>query len=152
MLRYARYAAVVVFALLAMGFVALWMRSYLWQDSMAGPVGGGKELLCSSSRGVVNVHLFHSGSMPDIQYWSAESVKVAPRISGSRLRNGFLGLGIRTSQGNSNVTLPYWFLAASSLGLAALFAFKRSLRYSLRTILIATTLLAAILGLAIYSL
>ena len=28
MMRYARYAAAVLFALLAVGFVALWMRSY----------------------------------------------------------------------------------------------------------------------------
>jgi hypothetical protein len=39
MTRYARYAAAIVFALLAVGFVALWVRSYHWHDAVAGTIG-----------------------------------------------------------------------------------------------------------------
>ncbi len=46
--------------------------------------------------------------------------------------------------------LPHWFVAASSFGLAALFAFKRNWRFTIRTLLIATTLIAAALGLGVY--
>jgi hypothetical protein len=48
------------------------------------------------------------------------------------------------------VVIPHWFPAALSLGFAALCAFKRPWRYSLRTILVATTVLAGLLGLAVY--
>jgi len=38
----------------------------------------------------------------------------------------------------------------SSLALAALFAFKRTWRFTIRTLLIATTLVAAVLGIGVY--
>jgi hypothetical protein len=53
--------------------------------------------------------------------------------------------------GGGWITLPHWFLAASSLGLAALLAFTRTWRYSLRTILVATTVVAGLLGLAVWA-
>ena len=45
--------------------------------------------------------------------------------------------------------LPHWFLAASSFSLTALFAFQRIRRFSLRTILVATTVVAGVLGMAV---
>jgi hypothetical protein len=48
--------------------------------------------------------------------------------------------------------LPYWFLALSSLALAALLAFKPVTRFTVRGLLITTTLVAAVLGAAVYTL
>jgi hypothetical protein len=42
--------------------------------------------------------------------------------------------------------LPYWFLAITTGILGVMFFQKQSLRFSLRTLLIATTLLAIVLG------
>jgi hypothetical protein len=39
MMRYARYAAAMLFALLAAAFVALWVRSHYRQDSIICPFG-----------------------------------------------------------------------------------------------------------------
>jgi hypothetical protein len=39
MMRYAQYAAAVLFALLAIALVALWVRSYTWDDMLLGSVG-----------------------------------------------------------------------------------------------------------------
>ena len=44
------------------------------------------------------------------------------------------------------IVVPHWFPAALSVAFAALFAFKRTWRYSVRTMFIATTLGAVILG------
>ena len=62
-----------------------------------------------------------------------------------------LGFDLRNDASRLSVAVPHWFLAASSLGLAALFAFKRTWRYSLQTILVAMTLLAGVLGFAVWS-
>jgi hypothetical protein len=66
-------------------------------------------------------------------------------------KGGLYGFAWELADWHLAVTLPHYFLAASSLGLAALFAFKRTWRYSLRTVLVATTLLAGLLGLAVYA-
>ena len=138
MLRYARYAAAVVFALLAVGFVALWVRSYSHFDQAYGPIGSLPVCLSSDSGAVM---LDSSDEVFDD--WTVITFEPIgwpyPNLLGFTVLEGYA------------LRVPYWFLSASSLGLAALFAFKRTWRFSLRTILVATTLLAAILGLAVWT-
>jgi hypothetical protein len=145
MMRYARYAAAALFALLAVGFVALWVRSYFRADSLYGYFADDCPVGFHSHRGVAGCIIeFDSADYAPAKGWWFQSRSVDPEP--------LAGWGFRLSLNSwpSWVFIPHWFLAASSLGLAALFAFKRSWRYSLRTILVATTLLAAVLGLAVY--
>ena len=150
MVRYLRYAAAVVFALLAVGFVAPWVRSYTSCDAAGLNPGGKHAFSITSYRGAVWVQRFDADRTRDQRLWvyviiPAEAIYIhAPG-------NGLLGLRLfREESCVVKLSLPYWFLAASSLALAALFAFKRTWRYSLRTVLVATTLLAGLLGLAVY--
>jgi hypothetical protein len=142
MMRYLRYAAAVVFALLAVASVGWWVRSYYWWDST-----GARTVRLDSYYGStwMTVSDRNWGALD----WGAQPAddKEAVRF----WRQGLLGLDYHRDKWGTVVAVPHWFLAASSLGLAALFTFKRTWRYSLRTILIATTLLAAILGLAVYA-
>ena len=142
MMRYARYAAAALFALLAVGFVALWARSYFWWD-----LAGGNGFLLMSYYGITAVN-FNEQYVGNKLGWGAFP---ADDNEGERFwKIGLLGIGFRHNALGTLYYLPHWFLAASSLALAALFAFKRTWRYSLRTILVATTLLAGLLGLAVY--
>src|SRR5687767_7399008 len=81
MLRYARYAAAVVFALLAVGIVALWVRSHRLEDSVICPFGDLAYLTAETDRGVLRVQCALLG-------------KTAPRVLPTRTwqyRKGRLG-------------------------------------------------------------
>jgi hypothetical protein len=145
MMRYFRYAAAAFFALLAIGFAALWVRSYYRADAIYGYFGPDSSVELRSHRGVAGCIIeFDSADNAATNRWWLQSRAVDPEpLSGS-------GFSLSLDPWPTWVTVPHWFLALSSLGLAALFAFKRIWRYSLRTILVATTLLAGLLGLAVY--
>jgi hypothetical protein len=146
MMRYARYAAAVLFALLAMAFVALWVRSYHRWDVLICPTPTAVVFTFQSAGGSV---LVDSASADSRQgKWLSMRWPPFKTLSYSFLPRDFR---LDWNGGLPRAVLPHWFVAASSFALAALFAFKRTWRYSLRTILVATTLLAAALGLAVYA-
>jgi hypothetical protein len=158
MLRYARYATAAFFALLAVSFVVLWVRSYYRQDVLQSPHSGDHHFAAVSNWSVTSwIVLYHYPNALPRTSWTIESTMPSPD---SNIRNLFTPFASVLSQAgfvfsrgslSTTLTLPHWFLAASSLGLAALFAFKRTWRYSLRTIIVATTLLAGLLGLAVWA-
>jgi hypothetical protein len=134
-----------LFALLAMGFVALWARSYYRWDMVVGD-----DFRIASLSGVTGLGFYgQDAAGPHAPYWIA-SPAGDDQASGF-WRSPLLRFEYRHYEVETTLYVPHWFLAASSLGLAALFAFKRTWRYSLRTILVATTLLAGLLGLAVYA-
>ena len=146
-----RYAPAAFFALLALAFVGLWVRSYYWRDSISGPLWGVR-YECASHRGstyFATHPTFDLGHSP--VDWKLMSMR-GVLFSGSTPRGGYLGFSVISRQAYRAMTLPHWFLAASSLALAALLAFKPITRFTVRGLLIATTLLAAVLGLAVYAL
>ena len=61
------------------------------------------------------------------------------------------GFNPSTRHSSSDLLAPHWFLVASSLAIAILLAFKPITRFTVRGLLITTTLLAAFLGLAVYA-
>ena len=147
MLRYLRITAAVFFALLVIGFVALWVRSHYWFDGAFIPIADG-HLSIGSNRGICcgGITL---GTKIGLLLWQLP----AEEYQSDWHERSPLGFNLQyRGPSGYGIDCSHWFLAASSLGLAALFAFKRTWRYSLRTILVATMLLAAILGLAVYAL
>jgi hypothetical protein len=158
MMRYARYAAAVLFTSQTVGFVALWVRSYTWGEevcfrkaaqwpALAVFSGDGRVGLTVHSPDAVGISGLHYIG-PHRRHAGARSVWSSIDLAIPNLME--FGAGW-TNGSHFLMMLPYWFLAASSLGLAALFAFKPTWHYSLRTILVATTLLAGLLGLAVYA-
>jgi hypothetical protein len=142
MMRYARYAAAALFALLAVGFVALWVRSNRHIDAITWPRSNCR-LEFRSTTGQLQFRSYHyRGPRSDFYY---RAMRIRPNPDAPATPSFAYALRPLTW----GLTLPHWFLAASSLGLAALFAFKRTWRYSLRTILVATTLLTGLLGWAV---
>jgi hypothetical protein len=152
MLRYARYAPATFFALLAAGFVALWVRSYDFMDAASGPIGKWY-VFPSTIRGTTMIEFANSATFVQVEKkWRFSSTplnSMGPIEDHSK--HTTFGFGIRPRSRSICLYFPLWVLVAASLGLAALFAIKRTWRYSLRTILVATTLLAGLLGLAVYA-
>jgi hypothetical protein len=147
MMRHARYSAAVLFALVAAGFAALWVRSYSVRDLFFNADGH-----VLSYKGVTMVEVYKKAwPLPGkpSRFWSSHPIPATEVYS--PWDSGFLGFEVTETKVGKGMELPHWFLAASSLGLAALFAFKRTWRYSLRTILVATMLLAGLLGLAVWA-
>ncbi len=147
-----RYAPAVAFALLALALVGLWVRSNYYLDRLRMPLGGNSTAGCSSYDGVIGC-----GWGDDPPYaardWFFVSILASETSRWDNMRpkeslgfsawwdGGLLGYGF---------SLPHWFLALSALVLATLLAFKPITRFTVRGLLITTTLLAAVLGLAVY--
>jgi hypothetical protein len=150
MVRYARYAPAVAFALLAIAFVGLWARSYRRVDILIGPLGETRGFAMGSVNGVIAPGV---SSIRRPEEWSMRSYPSRPRTVSRWQRGVLFGLGFSFANDSTGLhfQLPYWFLALSSLALAALLAFKPITRFTVRGLLITTTLLAAILGLAAYA-
>lgn len=163
MIRYARLAVAALFALLAVAFVALWVRSNWWMDYRIGEVRGPFGLFVHSQQGQLRIFIIEYKPLPVNNNWPVTfddlfretfALPNSPhRIPAQwRARREVLREFQWTHYpAGERFVVPHWFPAASSLGLAALFAFKRTWHYSLRTIIVAMTLTAGLLGLAVYA-
>jgi hypothetical protein len=150
MLRSLRIAAAVFFALLAIGFVGLWVRSNQWSDYVEWR-GNCPRLAVDSTAGILGLILIdETEPIPaGMSGWYHMSRKPSPPLYFTEW-----GFGHQRGPGGKwqLLYLPHWFLAASSLGLSALFTFKRNWRFTVRGLLMGTTVVAVALGLAVYSL
>ena len=134
MLRKLRIAFSVACGIFSVLLIALWARSYYRCDSFHV----GRELQITSLRGKLYV---------DGQFHMSESRFVAnvPGISWSEYSNRFYHGGV-TAFGKSS-TIPVWLPILLVMIFATVPWTLQSPRYSLRTLLIATTLVAVVLGL-----
>jgi hypothetical protein len=156
MTRYLRIAAAGFFLLLAIALIALWIRSYTWQDEATAWLGQGQSGTAASVRGVVLIVTIRDTDQLDGPTGvRLTSRRVTPPFKSMIFSDsGLLGFwgesGSFLTLSGVNATLPYWFFVGLALAFAALFTFKKSWRFSIRSILIATTLLAVALGLGVY--
>jgi hypothetical protein len=157
MLRQARYLPAVAFALLALAFVGLWVRSYDQYAFVSFPLDEFCFAKVSTCAGVIVFETSRHDALPSYaRQWSSWSgpVELVAKIVDVRRRESPMGLGLlvrSTPAGGFAVMLPYWLLVLSYLGVATLLAFKPITRFTVRGLLITTTLLAAVLGLAVYA-
>jgi hypothetical protein len=124
--------------------IVLWVRSYSRRDDMFGPLSAaqwydiehvrGRVMLGISlrdlGRGITSTRLPIPGE-PGIVQWPESP----------------LGFGILQFPSGSGLIVPYWFLVSLSTAITAIPWITWPKRFSLRTHLIATTLLAVVLGL-----
>jgi hypothetical protein len=149
MTRYLQIAAAVTFALLAWAFIGLWVRSYYLGDTAEGLIANWRTGF-HSTRGVVIFGVVNGDKYPLPDDWSVNSFPIAQDLRWKKRTTLGFAIDRHVSDGWWYLYLPHWFLAASSFTLAALFAFKRTWRFTTRGLLIATTLLAVALGLGVY--
>jgi hypothetical protein len=157
MARYFRIAAAGFFALLAVALIGLWVRSHFRKDSVMRFSNPSYVMATSWSGTLAWQSVKLPRKLPPAPRWTVQSTPVPRRSFASGVERSLLcRLGFnyqRVTVASATVfviTIPIWSLIALSAALAALFAFKGKWRFSLRTLLIATTLVAAALGLGVF--
>ena len=133
--RKLRIAWSVACGVVALLLCVLWMRSYTWMDST---VVLGKQLPLASYRGHILCNkpwwfIYTGPSQPKFTY----------SYGISSIAHQQLGMNI----GDGGLAVPHWLLAA----LIAAAWTASCFRFSLRTLLIGMTLVAALLGAVIYA-
>ena len=129
---------------------ALWVRSYWWTDLLNL---GGRSVVASENGRIKTIIVNFAPSF-DAQFIVTSDQKVGL----TEPRYYFLGFGYTPALPVAppphwpEVVLPHWFLVLLSgvFGLAP-WIHKPNWRFSLRTLLLATTLVAVVLGLIVWS-
>jgi hypothetical protein len=139
--------------------IVLWVRSY-------GSIGSLKtryyllEVFVSTYRGLVITDVnfnqtSDSANIPNVE-WVIGSFPMTEKftyyLANKQNVRSFLGFRWNSDQSIYEVSLPFWFLVLliSTLGAIPWIRYFKW-RFSLRTLLIATTLVAVALGLAVYA-
>jgi hypothetical protein len=151
MKRRLRIAVSVFFALVAVAFALLWVRSYWHGDGIIIPIIGTKALAFGSAAGGLNTFYgatTYSGSGPVAPQWRLTDMPITPKLA-TELDNRSV-FYFDASLGWF-IGYPHWLVivVATSISLAA--GLRIPNQFSLRTMLIATTLVAVALALAVWA-
>jgi hypothetical protein len=134
--------------LVCAAFVVLWCRSYSWMDDLEYYVIGDTSIRILSTEGqfVIGVqelprHLANTG------WLSSRDAKFRSNAP------SFLGFRFRFNQRTKAIRLiaPIWFPVLASGVIAAVSGIRRPCQFSVRTLLVATTLVAVLLGAVVYA-
>jgi hypothetical protein len=131
--------------------VVLWVRSYWRQDVFALPLATSGSVWMSSIYGVV---LFCTTSERGSRVWERDdAINDAAAAYWKRVvrPKTFAGFGVDRSTPVTVVLLPHWFAVLVFATSAAAPWMRWSKRFRLRTLLIATTLVAVVLGLIVWA-
>jgi hypothetical protein len=125
--------------------IGLWVRTYTVRDSAFWPRNTfGAEI--NSMKG--HVVLFISYERFTGEQIRIRHEKITPNDE-NRVKRGILGLLYRPQPQGSNVHIPFWFLASAIVAAATAPWIHWSKRFTLRTLLIGMTVVAALLGLVV---
>lgn len=160
MARNLRIAASLFFAVVALALSLLWVRSYYYVDVLEH-VASERILQVSSFLGRLKFHQIHPTphKNPSVTAVRLKLKSHGQILSTSRIQissdptrsGGFLGLEFHRYEYFIDVAVPYWLPVLACTGLAAVPWLPLSSAFSLRTLLIATTLVAVVLGLGVWA-
>jgi hypothetical protein len=131
----------VFFGTLAIAMCASWARSYTWRDRVTIVAPFAFDVSGDSVQGRLYLHQRQKGLTKSI-WWEVYDVA---RYSTSSRYNNTIGFGWN----DWLICLPYWFLSLVAIVLATTPLVIH--RFSLRALLIAVTLVAVVLGLAVWA-
>ena len=157
--RRVRIAVSVFFGVLTVAMCVLWVRSYFWRERIVFGTYGDRAIQFSHVLGTLHFITF---SEPGLKFWQPydsptgrgklpiDEWRREPTLIKKDLPKSRLGFGGYFGKTGSTAYIPYWFLVVLSGTCAILPWLKFSWKFSLRTLLIATTLVAVALGLVCY--
>jgi hypothetical protein len=127
---------------------ALWARTFFACDAFSGKLTGGGEFIVTSRKNAIGFGFDRQGSAPTSYYFRTVPPNTQPTFRYSE----FLGFAYAgpISSGKFAFRVPYWFLVLLTAAVSRVLSKGHIWRFSLRTMLIATTLAAAAMGLAVY--
>jgi hypothetical protein len=154
LIRDLRIAWSVVFGIVCVLLIVLWVRSYRWVDWWQCPIGGNLSLHVQSRRGEISVLHFRgsiqlaTGSCSIAGIRLSENPGYAMMITGTPSAMRVVPLPDKQVVSE----LPHWlFRLIGTLIAATPWLPWHKSSFSLRTLLIATTLVAVVLGLVVWS-
>jgi hypothetical protein len=150
--RRARISASALFGVFCVLLVALWMRSYRYWDQLYNPVSNSTLIIVESASGRVLLRL--TTTVPGSPWTCHIPQALRDEYWGGPLKdweeaNRHKGIGGFAAHGRPWYTTyraPYWFLAIMFAASTVAPWLRSSTRFSLRTLLIAITVIAVILG------
>ena len=146
-LRKLRIAFSVTCLIAAVLLIALWVRSYWWDDQLNIPLSDTRVVAPQSFVGTVS---FGFCTSPEAKFMWPRGLKSQPVSDDIRLQRftfgRVTGIPVRTV---AFVRVPHWFLLLLAVALTA--APWIPGRFTLRTLLVVTTLVAVVLGLAVWA-
>jgi hypothetical protein len=155
MLRRLLNIASIVCLVACVALMAMWVRSYRWHDHVGGSVTDTQVFLIETIPG--RLHLIRAElSKPDkddpyrpLRRWQYLSGQInSVEFQKPAIPHGYLaavGFDWYLSR-VSWLNVPFWFLILTSGGLAMVFRIRWPWRFNLRSLFIATTFLAVVLG------
>jgi hypothetical protein len=136
--------------------IALWVRSYSQWDQFYNPISNKTLIIVESASGRIILDWtiaspgarwrWHLTRNLQGEYWRG----ALKDLQTDNRHQGIGGFGYYGNPWHTIYRLPYWFLVALFAALAALPWLKRVKRFSLRTLLVVTTIVAILLGLVTY--
>jgi hypothetical protein len=149
--RKLRIAWSVAWGIVAVLLVALWVRSCWKSDDLYIPLLGSWSIGVGSGPGSCGMG-FSTGSIGNF-HWSTTDVDQIRSLAPPEYAKYYSGIWGRFGYEKAVspvVIAPDWFLISVAVALSAAPWVKRSNQFSLRTLLIATTLVAVGLGLVVW--
>jgi hypothetical protein len=157
LLRYLRIAFTAMCGIACLLLVELWVRSYSYWDELYNPISDKHLITFESASGRASLDLTQSSSgspwiwhmsLPlEGHYWEGpmDFWEEANRD------NGIAGFAVYANPWHTNYRAPLWFFPLLFAAIGATPWLPWSKRFSLRTLLILMTILAALLGLVVYT-
>jgi hypothetical protein len=154
--RKLRIAFSAVCGIICLLLIVLWVRSYDWRDGVFIRPTVGSYLDASSVCGRIALITMHYPTNPGMSmaHWgtTTHSVKMLedpwPNVPSFSL----MGIWLHERPNGAALSIPHGYLILPLTTLAAVPWLRWSKRFSVRTLLIATSLVAVVLGLVIWAL
>jgi hypothetical protein len=151
-LRRLRIAFSVACGIVSLSLIVLWVRSYWHADIISGPAL--PKLKCGTISLVGRIVVVWSREPPFPSKWEVVTREVTKGQPFFRQFENMFGFGVVNLTSEQEIILPHWFLVAITATCAVapwLNWIRWPKRFSLRTLLVATTFVALLLGAIVYA-
>jgi hypothetical protein len=151
-LRKLRFAFSATSGIVSILLVALWIRSCTWVDAVNGQVTGKYAVGIGSLPGSIAAYIYPNEEHPSLPRWTLTSVETDRWLKSTRggVPHPTRLWGAFHAE-RFMIVVPYWFATIVLLVSAALSLVPWiHWQFSLRSLLIATTLLALVMGCVVY--
>ena len=149
-LRYLRITWTMFCVIAAVLLVALWVRSYWISDALWVRYSATPDIVCLVTyRGSLGLTRLFDPTTASFHVEHNDVTDMEPSDDGRKPNS--LWFQILTWSGSTTILVPLWFILLTMLAASSVPWIHWPKRFSLRTLLIATTLVAVLLGLIMWS-